>query len=114
MITVYGISHCDSVKKARKWLDSHQLDYLFRDVRKQPLSVNEIEQWLLQLPPEQLLNKRSTSWRQLTLQQQQLTDNQAVAKLIAEQPTLFKRPLVQDEQGIQVGFNEKLWQQRYL
>ncbi|MGM0524570.1 MAG: Spx/MgsR family RNA polymerase-binding regulatory protein [Pseudomonadota bacterium] len=114
MITVHGISNCDTVKKSLKWLDNNNVRYQFRDVRKDPITAHEVEQWLQQVPAEQLVNKRSTSWRQLTEQQKQLADNTAVAKLIAEQPTLFKRPLVQDEHDMHVGFNDASWQQRYL
>ncbi|MGM0481342.1 MAG: arsenate reductase [Pseudomonadota bacterium] len=114
MVTVHGIKNCDTVKKALKWLDNQQLDYQFRDVRQQPLNVEEVSRWLEQLGTDKLLNKRSTSWRQLTDEQKAQTDAHAIAELIAEQPTLFKRPLVADQQGLHVGFNAAEWQQRYL
>ena len=114
MIIVQGIKNCDTVKKAVNWLQQHHLDYQFRDVRDQSLSEQEVLDWLSQLTPEQLINKRSTSWRQLTDTQKQLTDKQQLAQLIVANPTLFKRPLVIDEQGLHVGFKAPEWQQRYL
>lgn len=114
MITVHGISNCDTVKKALRWLQQQNIAFEFRDVRKQPLTAAEVVHWLQQLGADKLINKRSTSWRQLDEQQKQLQDDAAIAQLIVTQPTLFKRPLVEDTQGVHVGFNESTWQQRYL
>ncbi|HAS15502.1 MULTISPECIES: arsenate reductase [Idiomarina] len=114
MLRVYGIKNCDTVKKSLKWLDKNKVDYEFIDVRQQPLQKETVNAWLQQLPAESLLNKRSTSWRNLSDEQKALEDTTKVAELIAEQPTLFKRPLVQYGQAIHCGFNEKLWSERYL
>jgi Spx/MgsR family transcriptional regulator len=114
MLRVYGIKNCDTVKKSLKWLDKNEVDYEFIDVRQQPLQKETVSDWLQQLPAESLLNKRSTSWRNLSDEQKALDDADAIAALIAEQPTLFKRPLVQSSQSIHCGFNEKLWSERYL
>lgn len=114
MLRVYGIKNCDTVKKSLKWLDKNEVDYEFIDVRQQPLQKETVSAWLQQLPAESLLNKRSTSWRNLSDEQKSLEDANAIAELIAEQPTLFKRPLVQSSQAVHCGFNEKLWSERYL
>ncbi|RUO73139.1 arsenate reductase [Idiomarina ramblicola] len=114
MLRVYGIKNCDTVKKSLKWLDKHELAYEFIDVRQQPLQKETVSAWLQKLPAESLLNKRSTSWRNLPDEQKALEDANAIAELIAEQPTLFKRPLVQSGQAVHCGFNEKLWSERYL
>jgi len=114
MLRVYGIKNCDTVKKSLKWLDQNELAYEFIDVRQQPLQENTVREWLTQLPAESLLNKRSTSWRNLSDEQKSLDDHQAIASLVAEQPTLFKRPLVESGKDIHCGFNEKVWSQRYL
>lgn len=114
MIEVHGISNCDTVKKALKWLQDNQLPHQFRDVRQQPLTATEVRQWLQHLEPSQLLNKRSTSYRQLSDNDKQITEPQQLAELIAQQPTLFKRPLVKDNSGIHTGFKAETWQQRYL
>ena len=113
MMTVFGIKNCDTIKKATKWLQQNDISFEFRDVRQQPLDMDTVLSWLQQIPAEQLVNKRSSTWRQLTEEQQQLDDTQATAKLIVDNPTLFKRPLVEDTQGIHVGFKEADWQTRY-
>lgn len=114
MITVHGIKNCDTVKKSLKWLDNHNVAYQFRDVRAEPLSVDEVQQWLQQIDADKLVNKRSTSWRQLDEADKQLDDATKTAQLIAANPTLFKRPLVVADNGISVGFNETQWQESYL
>ena len=70
MIKVHGIKNCDTVKKSIKWLEQHQLKYEFR-MREIPLSTAEVEQWLADIPADQLV-KRSTSWRQLDESQRDL------------------------------------------
>src|SRR5690554_4491455 len=110
-IAVYGIPNCDTVRKARKWLDSRAIHYQFHDVREQPVAAEAIEAWLLQLGLDQVINKRSTAWRQLTNQQQQVADNDAAITLLQEFPTLMKRPLLAVDDKFWVGFNEAQWQQ---
>lgn len=72
MLRVYGIKNCDTVKKSLKWLDKNKVDYEFIDVRQQPLQKETVSAWLQQLPAESLLNKRSTSWRNLSDEQKLL------------------------------------------
>ncbi|MDX1399206.1 MAG: arsenate reductase, partial [Oceanospirillum sp.] len=62
-LTLYGIPNCDTVKKARTWLENNQLDYQFHDFRKDGLSESDLTLWCDALGWEQVLNKRSTSWR---------------------------------------------------
>lgn len=114
MITLFGIKNCDTVKKAVQWLEQNDIAYTFRDVRQQPLSEAQVKQWLNHITADKLINKRSTSWRQLSEEQQQQVSNaDAIAALIVANPTLFKRPLVEDSRGIHVGFKALEWQQRY-
>ncbi|MDH5485496.1 MAG: Spx/MgsR family RNA polymerase-binding regulatory protein, partial [Gammaproteobacteria bacterium] len=65
MITLYGIPNCDTMKKARKWLTDHGIDYQFHDYKKQGVPEKELRQWVKQLGWEALLNKRGTTWRKL-------------------------------------------------
>ena len=74
MLRVYGIKNCDTVKKSLKWLDKNEVDYEFIDVRQQPLQKETVNAWLQQVPAEALLNKRSTSWRNLSDEQKTLED----------------------------------------
>lgn len=105
MITLYGIKNCDSVKKARNWLESHAIDYHFHDFRVEGLTQEKLKQWQTSVGWEVLLNKRSTNWRQLS---QELRDNihdASALSLMLENPTLIKRPVLEMSNGnMHVGF----------
>ena len=110
MITVYGIKNCDSVKKARLWLDKNAVAYRFHDFRVDGLSADKIEQWLQSQPVEKLINKQSTTWKQLTDDEKtSLTQNTAIA-LCLQHPTLIKRPVLEQGENIYLGFKETQYQ----
>ena len=94
MITLYGIKNCDTVKKARRWLDDQSIEYSFHDFREDGISAETVEKWLEELGWEQLVNKRSTSWKQLSPELRETMDASSAKAAILEQPTLIKRPLL--------------------
>lgn len=103
-ITLYGIKNCDTVKKARKWLDQHQVNYVFVDHRADGLNPDSLHHWLDTLGWEQLVNKRSTTYRALSESEKaNLGPNTAYALLEAN-PTLIKRPLLDNQGQLSVGF----------
>ena len=102
---LYGIPNCDTVKKAQKWLLQHEITYTFHDYRKDGLDKSLINSFLAHLPWTDLLNKRSTSYRQLTDQQKALLSPETVIDLFIEFPTLIKRPLLIHNSHYQLGFN---------
>lgn len=102
--TLYGIKNCDSVKKARKWLETEAIDYRFHDFRSDGLTAQQIETWLAALGWESLINKRSTSWKQLSPQQRDKLDNNSATALILDTPTLIKRPLLSVDGEYHLGF----------
>ena len=96
MITLYGIKNCDTVKKAIKLLDAGKYDWSLHDFREQGLPRPLLDTFLQVFDSEQLINKRSTSWRQLTPgQQQQINNHEALVQILQDYPTLIKRPVVQ-------------------
>jgi len=105
LITLYGIKNCDTVKKARRWLEQHQIDYNFHDFRQDGLQQDAVETWLDELGWETLVNRRSTSWKQLSPQQRETMDRQSALAAIMEQPTLIKRPLLDTGSNRHVGFS---------
>lgn len=110
MIILYGIKNCDSVKKARQWLDKNEIAYQFHDFRTDGLTVQQIQGFIDKASWEALLNKRSTSWRQLVDEQKTDLNAEKVAGLLLDTPTLIKRPvLVADEQFF-IGFNAETYQ----
>lgn len=107
MTTLYGIKNCDTVKKARKWLEANQIAYRFHDLRSDGLARERLEAWSHHLGWETLLNRRGTTWRQLSPEQRDgINEVQALA-LMLEHPTLIKRPLLELESGeIHCGFSD--------
>lgn len=106
MIELYGIPNCATVKKARSWLEEHGIAYTFHDFKKEPPS----EAWLLgclkDVPLETLLNKRGTTWRKLTPEQQTQAQTQAGAiALMQIQASVIKRPVLQTNGQTWVGFS---------
>jgi len=104
---IYGIKNCDTVKKARKWLENQQVDYQFHDFREDGLSKAKIQQWLKSVDWEVLVNKRSTTWKQLDENtRNNLNKTSAIATML-ESPTLIKRPVLEHNNTVQVGFGDK-------
>lgn len=110
MITLYGIKNCDTVKKARKWLDQHGVDYRFHDFREDGLDEDAVRGWLEELGWETLVNRRSTSWKALDEQTRQNMDTQTALSAIMEQPTLIKRPLLDTGHERFTGFSAASYQ----
>jgi arsenate reductase len=111
LITLYGIKNCDTVKKARRWLELHQIDYNFHDFREQGLQQEAVETWLDELGWETLVNRRSTSWKQLSPEQRETMDRQSALAAILQQPTLIKRPLLDTGSSRHVGFTDKAYRE---
>ena len=106
MVTIYGIKNCDTVKKALKWLDKHNIAYQFHDLRQDGINKNDLQQWTKSVSWEMLLNTRSTTWRQLPDKDKQAVDADKAIRLMLANPTLIKRPVITTGKTTLVGFNE--------
>jgi Spx/MgsR family transcriptional regulator len=104
--TLYGISNCDTIRKARRWLDAHQVDYRFHDVRRDGLERKVLHGWIAELGWESLLNRRGTTWRSLPETVRDSIDARTAEKLMLEHPASIKRPLLVHEGGLTLGFRE--------
>ncbi len=109
-IILYGIPNCDTVRKARKFLEAQQVDYQFHDFRKDGLTKDILQNWLRQQPIDVIVNKRSTGWKQLSDEQKQQLMAGDDILLLADIPTLIKRPVLQTDTAILFGFNEADYQ----
>ena len=107
---IYGISNCDTVKKAKNWLDKHNIDYQFHDFRQRGLDKKIIDGWLKTVAWDKILNKRSTSWRNLDPSIQQTINKSNVVDLLIENPTLIKRPVMDVNDTITIGFNSDTYE----
>lgn len=107
MINVYGISNCDTVKKAIKWLEGNQIEHTFHDFRKDGCDEALVSSFFNAIDWEKLVNKRSTTFRNLPDDVKQNLDKDTAFKLVLEQPTLIKRPVMVNNENYTVGFSEK-------
>jgi arsenate reductase (glutaredoxin) len=105
MTRIFGIPNCDSVKKARQWLAQHARTYEFIDLVANPPPLEQLNTWLERLGAETLINRRSTTWRQLSALQQEHVFGPEAAVLLQAYPTLIKRPLVEHQGQLWVGFS---------
>ncbi len=106
MTTLYGIKNCDTVRKARRWLDEHGIDYRFHDLRDAGLDEARLRIWVEALGHEALLNKRSTSWRKLSDGDKTNLDEGKAMRLMLAQPTLVKRPVLEHGGAVHCGFSD--------
>jgi arsenate reductase len=104
MTTLYGIKNCDTVRKARAWLDAHGIAYRFHDLRADGLDAATLNGWLQQVDTATLINTRGTTWRQLSENARQIGDNDDAVRLMLEHPPLIKRPVLLQDGRITVGF----------
>lgn len=110
LITLYGIKNCDTVKKARNWLDTHGVDYRFHDFRADGLDREMVARWLAELGWETLVNKRSTSWKALDEATRTGMNQDSALPAILAQPTLIKRPLLDTGHERFTGFSAASYQ----
>ena len=108
---VYGISNCDTVKRARAWLDGRRSGYTFHDFKKGGVPEQRLDAWLKAAGWEAMLNRKGTTWRQLDAAAQvRITDAKSARALMLEQPSVIKRPVVEWDDGrITVGFDAGQW-----
>ncbi|WP_018953109.1 ArsC family reductase [Thioalkalivibrio sulfidiphilus] len=109
MTTLYGIKNCDTVKKARKWLEAHGVEYRFHDFRADGLEAKQIDAWIKAVGWETLLNRRGTTWRKLPEAVREGIDEKRAAALMLEHPTLIKRPVVEHGKQVLVGFDPDVY-----
>ena len=112
-VTLYGIPNCDTVKKARKWLEANGIDYRFHDFRKDGLDAKQLNQWIKSLGWETVLNRKGTTWRQLPEDVRNGINAKSAAQLMLEQPTLIKRPVLELGDSVRCGFSETEYQSSF-
>ncbi|QIK96621.1 ArsC family reductase [Sphingomonas sp. HDW15A] len=111
MITLHGIPNCDTVKKARAWLDAQGVDYRFHDFKKLGVSAEMLERWAESAGWETLLNRRGTTFRALSDPDKADIDRDKAVRLMEANPSLIKRPVVEDESGkVTVGFSNEAFE----
>ena len=113
MIEVYGIKNCDSVKKALKFFKEHDLEYTLFDFKSETLPCEKIASWLQKVEIKTLFNARSTTYRNLKLKELNL-DAQAQQEWLCKENLLIKRPVIEYNSDVIVGFNEETYKRSFL
>lgn len=110
-LQVYGIKNCNTVKKALTWLDENKIAYAFHDYKKEPATLQQLRTWEKETPWETLLNKKGTSWRKLSAEEQAtVLDADSANQALLKNNSMIKRPLIESPKGIILGFDEEEYQ----
>jgi arsenate reductase len=113
MITIFGIKNCDTMKKARAWLDAEGIAYSFHDYKVSGVTRAHLERWAKAVGWEVLLNKAGTTFRKLPdAEKEGLNQKKAIA-LMEAQPSMIKRPVLDGPKGLLVGFKPELYGQYF-
>ncbi|AJR09637.1 ArsC family reductase [Photobacterium gaetbulicola] len=110
---VYGtpLKNCDTIKKMKKWLEAENIEYTFHDYRADGLDRGMLEQFEAELGWEAMVNKRGTTYRQLSDEQKAGLDQQSAIELMLEHPAMIKRPLLVHNNSYHLGFKPALYQE---
>ena len=109
MTTIYGIKNCDTMKKARAWLEAHDVAYDFHDYKKQGIDRQRLESWARQAGWETLLNRAGTTFRKLPDADRQGLDEAKAIALMLAQPSMIKRPVLEANGRLLVGFRPEAY-----
>ncbi|MBE8715188.1 Spx/MgsR family RNA polymerase-binding regulatory protein [Sphingobacterium hungaricum] len=113
MIQVYGIKNCSTVKKALNWLEDKKLDYQFHDYKKEPATLTKLQEWEKSVSWEVLVNKKGTTWRKFSKDEQAaVTDAKTANEALLANNSLIKRPVLEIDKQLIVGFNEEEYLQK--
>lgn len=111
MIKIYGIKNCDTIKKTLKWFTANELPYEFIDYKKTPPDQALAETFLAHFAWDVVINKRGTTWRKLDEQTKSSMDSDVAIQLIQEQPSIIKRPIIENNGQFQIGYDEGQFEQ---
>ena len=112
-ITIYGIKNCDTMKKARAWLESHGVAHAFHDYKAAGIERGRLEGWAKAVGWEALLNRAGTTFRKLPEKEREgITEKKALA-LMAAQPLMIKRPVLDVDGKLLVGFKPEVYEQTF-
>jgi len=107
-LTLYGIPNCDTVKRARAWLEDRGVEFDFHDFKRAGVPTEQLDRWIERLGWEALLNRQGTTWRKLDpARQAAVVDAASAAALMREQPSVIRRPVVEGDDALLVGFDPR-------
>lgn len=113
MVTIYGIPNCDTMKKARAWLNEHNIAYDFHDYKKAGLDETLLRGWVKELGWETLLNTRGMMWRKVPQNVKDTIDEKSAIALMLETPSMIKRPVLDTGNTRHIGFKPEQYEQLF-
>lgn len=112
-VTIYGIKNCDTMKKARAWLDQHSIAYVFHDYKTMGVERSKLQDWARQVGWEALLNRTGTTFRKLPEADKQGLSQAKAMSLMLEQPSIIKRPVLELGSRVVVGFQPDVYEKSF-
>ena len=110
-VTLYGIPNCDTIKKARAWLNDHGVEFVFHDYRKQGLDKEQLQSMVAVLGWEAMLNRRGTTWRALPDPLKERIDLETAISIMLDNPAIIKRPILATDEQLHLGFSAAQYQE---
>lgn len=112
---VYGITNCNTVKKALDWLKANHIDYEFHDFKKLGVTAQKLNEWDKAAGYEKLMNKQGLTWKQLDPAiKETITGKQPALQLLQQKTSMIKRPVIEDGDFLFFGFDETAYQQHFI
>jgi Spx/MgsR family transcriptional regulator len=112
---IYGIKNCNTVKKALDWLKENQIDFNFHDFKKESISAEKLQAWSHKAGYEKLLNKQGLTWKQLDAETKAtVTGEKETLQLLLAKNSMIKRPVLEFQDQLVLGFDEKQYQMLFL
>ena len=113
-VTMYGIKNCDTIKKARAWLDSRGIPFHFHDYKASGVTEQQLRQWCAALGWEKLLHRAGTTFKKLPEADREAIDMDKAIALMQAQPSMIKRPVLDTGKGLVLGFKPEVYEQEVL
>ncbi|HTJ97387.1 MAG TPA: ArsC family reductase [Rhodocyclaceae bacterium] len=110
VVHLYGIKNCDTMKKALTWVSEHGVEYQFHDYKKEGVDRNKLVEWCKVVGWKSLVNTKGTTWKKLTPEQQAVTAQGQAVALMMEYPSLIRRPVVEANGQLLIGFDQTLFE----
>ena len=110
-VTLYGIPNCDTIKKAKAWLNDHRVEFIFHDYRKQGLDEEQLQSMVAVLGWEAMLNRRGTTWRALPNTVKDRIDLESAISVMLDNPAIIKRPILAKDEQLYRGFSAAQYQE---
>ncbi|MCM2504529.1 ArsC family reductase [Aureimonas altamirensis] len=113
-VSIYGIKNCDTMKKARAWLDSHGVSHVFHDYKIEPPEPARLQGWIDDLGWEAVLSRAGTTFRKLPDEAKSGLDAERAKALMLEQPSMIKRPMLEADGALLAGFSPAQYERLFL